>query len=143
MPQSGISVGSDARFDILTAAGALSLPTLENFKSKPITAQSKVRPLNGRPIHLQFPDGWEGSFSVARADSTLDDYFAALEAAQYAGANIGSGTIHETVDNPDSTVSQYMYTDVQLFMTDAGDYEALKEVRQTVSFVASGKIKVV
>ncbi len=142
MPQSGINVGSDARFDILTATGQLSLPTLEVFQSKKITAQSKVRPLNGPPIHLQFPDGWEGSFEVARVDGTLDDYFAALEASQYAGANIASGTIHQTVTNPDGSLSQYMYTDVQLFLEDAGTYDPLKEVRQRVSFIAGGRQKV-
>jgi hypothetical protein len=143
MPQSGINVGSDARFDILTATGQLSLPQLEKFTSKKITTQSKVRPLNGPPIHLQFPDGWEGSFEVARADGTLDNYFAALEAAQYAGANIASGTIHQTVTNPDGSLSQYMYTDVQLIFKDAGDYDPLKEVRQTVDFVAGGRQQVV
>ena len=143
MPQSGINVGSDARFDIFTATGQLSLPTLEKFTSKKITAQSKVRPLNGPPKHLQFPDGWEGSFEVSRADGTLDNYFATLEAAQYAGANIASGTIHQTVTNPDGSLSQYMYTDVQLIFDDAGDYDPLKEVRQTVKFVAGGRQQVV
>lgn len=142
MPQSGINVGSDARFDIITAAGTLSLPTLENFSSKPVTARSKVRPLNGPPIHLKFPDGWEGSFSVARTDSTLDDYFAAEEAAQYAGANLAAGTIHETITEVNGTVSQYLYTDVQLYFDDAGEKDALKEIRQKVSFIASGRQKV-
>ena len=36
-----------------------------------------------------------------------------------------------------------MFTDVQLFLEDAGNYEALAEVKQHVSFVASARIKVV
>ena len=143
MPQSGINVGSDARFDVLTASGVLTLPTLEKFTCRKITAQSKVRPLNGMPLHLKFPDGWEGSFEVARADGTLDDYFAAEESAQLAGSNIAAGTIHQTVTNADGSLSQYMFVDVQLIFKDAGDYEALKEVRQTVDFVAGARQKVV
>lgn len=143
MPQNGLTVGSDARFDVITAAGALSLPTLESFHAKKITQQRKVNPLNASPINMQFPNGWEGSFVVARADSTLDDYFAAQEAAQYAGANLAAGTIHQTITEVNGTTSQYMFTDVQLSIEDAGNYEALSEVKQHVSFVASARIKVV
>ena len=94
------------------------------------------------PIMQQFPDGWEGSFDVARQDSTLDDYFAMLEAAQYAGANIAAGTIHETITEVNGTLSQYMYTGVQLFFDDAGNYKALSNVIQKVGFWAATKIKV-
>lgn len=142
MPQSGINVGSDARFDVITAIGALSLPTLENFDSKPITERSTFRPLSGPPIHLQFPNGWEGSFEIVRRDSTLDDYQAAKEAAQLAGINVPAGTIHETITEVDGSLSQYMYTDVQIFLDDAGNKSALKEIRQHVTFVASTRIKV-
>ncbi len=142
MPQSGLNVGSDARFDILTATGVLALPTLTTFGAKKITHKGKVNPLNGLPINLQFPDGWEGTFNVSRADGTLDDYFAQVEAAQLAGANLPAGTIHQTVTNPDGSTSQYMFTGVQLYYDDAGDYEALKEVMQRVSFLATARQKV-
>lgn len=142
MPQSGISVGSDYRFDIETAAGTLTLPTLLDFDKKPTEVMAKVTPLNGPPIPLTFPNGWEGSFSVARQDSTLDDYFAALEAAQYAGATIQGGYITETIQEVNGTPSQYMYPDVQLRFTDAGNAKATSDVIQKVSFVASARIKV-
>ena len=142
MPQSGISIGSDARFDILTPSGVLTLPTLLDFKSKKIDHQTKINPLHGAPINLTFPNGWDGSFNVARKDSTLDDYFAAQEAAQYAGANIAAGTIHQTITEVDGTLSQYMFEGVQLYFSDAGDYKALSDVMQSVSFVASSRLKV-
>ena len=142
MPQSGISIGSDARFDILTPAGVLTLPTLLDFKSKKIDHQTKINPLQGPPINLTFPNGWDGSFSVARKDSTLDDYFSAQEAAQYAGANIAAGTIHQTITEVNGTISQYMFEGVQLYFSDAGDYKALSDVMQSVSFVAATRLKV-
>lgn len=143
MPQNGVSVGSDARFDIMTPSGLLSLPTLENFQSKKIDQRSKVRPLNAPAIPLVFDDGWEGSFEVARMDGTVDDFFSTLEAARLAGANVQSGTIHQTVTNPDGSVSQYMFTGVQLVYEDAGSFEAIKEVRQKVGFMATARPKVV
>lgn len=142
MPQNGLSVGSDARFDIITPAGLLTLPTLETFDAKKITKKTKVRPLHGVPINLQFPDGWEGTFQVARADSTLDDFFAAQEAAQLAGANIGNGTIHQTIVEVNGSTSQYMFTNVELYLEDAGSFQSVSEVKQHVSFVASQRIKV-
>lgn len=143
MPQNGLTVGSDARFDVITAAGTLSLPTLESFQAKKITQQRRVNPLNASPINMQFPDGWEGSFVIARTDSSVDDYFAAQEAAQYAGANISDGTIHQTITETNGTTSQYMFPGVQLFLEDAGNYEALSEVKMHVRWVASARIKVV
>ena len=142
MAQSGITTGPDARFDILTPSGLLTLPTLTDFKAKKIDHQVKINPLQGPPINLNFPNGWDGSFSVARMDSTLDDYFSALEAAQYAGANIAAGTIHQTITEVNGTLSQYMFQGVQLFFSDAGDYKALSDVMQSVSFVASTRTKV-
>ncbi len=142
MPQNGLTVGSDARFDIVTAAGTLTLPTLESFDAKKMTHKSKVRPLNSLPINLQFPDGWDGSFVVARADSTLDDFFAAQEAAQLAGANLGSGSIHQTITEVNGSTSQYMFTDVQISLDDAGSWASLSEVKQHVSFTATSRIKV-
>jgi hypothetical protein len=142
MPQNGLTVGSDARFDIVTASGLLTLTGLESFSSKKLTHKTKVRLLNGKPISLQFPDGWEGAFLVARTDSMVDDYFSAQEAAQLAGANLGTGTIHQTIEEVNGSVSQYMYTDVQLILEDTGSWESISEVKQHISFVASARPKV-
>ena len=142
MPQSGLNIGADARFDVHTASGPLTLPTLLNFKSKKLNQKMTVKPLNGLPIHLNFQEnGWEGSFDVSRADSTLDDYFVAYEAAYYAGKSQPTGTIQQTVSEVDGSVSVYQYQGVVLYFDDAGDYEAEKNVIQKVSFGAATRIK--
>src|SRR6185437_11712739 len=120
MPQSGLNIGADARFDIITAQGPLTIPTLLNFKSKKLNQKLTVKPLNGFPINLNFQEnGWEGSFDVSRADSTLDDYFVRYEAAYYAGQNLPPGTIQQTVTEVDGAVSTYQYQGVVLHYDDA------------------------
>ena len=142
MPQSGLNIGADARFDINTASGQLTLPTLLNFKSKKLNQKLTVKPLNGLPIHLNFQEnGWEGSFDISRADSVLDDYFAQYEAAYYAGQSLPPGTIQQTVTEVSGAVSTYQYQGVVLYYDDAGDYEAEKNVIQKVSFGASTRVK--
>jgi len=141
MPQSGLNIGSDARFDFYPASGPISLPTLLKFTSKKLTKKLTVKPLGGLPIHLSFQeDGWEGSFEVSRADGTLDRYFAAFEAAYYAGANQATGTIQQTISEVDGTVSTYQYQGVVLYYDEAGDYESEKNVIQKVSFLASTRV---
>jgi hypothetical protein len=142
MPQSGLNIGSDARFDIITSAGLLILPTLLNLKSKKLNQKLTVKPLNGLPIHLNFQEnGWEGSFDVSRVDGTLDSYFAQYEANYYAGIAQPSGTIQQTIANPDGSFNVFQFQGVVLYYDDAGDYEAEKNVIQKVSFAASTRIQ--
>jgi len=142
MPQSGLNIGKDFRFDIHMSSGSLSLPTLLKFTSKKLNQKLTVKPLNGLPIHLNFQEGgWEGNFEVSRADGTLDDYFAQFEANYYAGKNTPAGAIQETVQEVDGSVSTYQYQGVVLYLDDAGDKEAEKNVIQKVSFAAATRIK--
>lgn len=142
MPQAGLNIGKDARFDIHASSGPLTLPTLLKFTSKKLNQKLTVKPLNGLPIHLNFQEGgWEGNFEVSRADGTIDDYFAQYEAAYYAGQNQPAGTIQETIAEVDGSVSTYQYQGVVLYYDDAGDYEAEKNVVQKVSFAASTRVK--
>jgi len=142
MPQAGLSIGKDARFDFFTATGTLSLPTLLKFTAKKLNQKMTVKPLNGLPIHLNFQEGgWEGSFEVSRADSTLDDYFNFIEKSYYAGANLPAGTIQQTIEEISGPPSTFQFQGVVLYLEDSGDYESEKNVVQRVSFMASTRVK--
>lgn len=142
MPQSGLNIGSDARFDFYTPTGTISLPTLLKFTSKKVNQKMTVKPLNGLPIHLNFLEGgWEGSFEVSRADGTLDSYFDLIEKSYYAGANLPPGTIQQTVQEISGPPSTFQFQGVVLYFEDAGDWESEKNVIQKVSFMASTRVK--
>lgn len=141
MPQSGLNIGKDARFDVVMANGLLSLPTLLKFTAKKNNKKLTIKPLNGLPIHLNFQEeGWSGEFTVSRADGTLDSYFAQFEATYYANGNQPTGNIQQTVNEVDGTVSTYQFQGVCLYFDDAGDYEAEKNVEQKVSWAASTRV---
>jgi hypothetical protein len=142
MPQGGLNIGSDYRFDVMMASGLLTLPTLLRFTRKKVKSTLTVKPLNGFPIILKFEEGgWEGTFDVSRADATLDTYFAQWEANYYAGAVQPTGFIQETVNEISGVPSTFQYQGVVLFFDDAGDTEAEKNVVQKVSFAASTRIQ--
>ncbi|MGA7781085.1 MAG: hypothetical protein WCA85_25725 [Paraburkholderia sp.] len=142
MPQNGLNIGNDCRFDIYTSNGLLTLPTLLKFTKKKIKSTLTVKPLNSVPIILTFQEGgWEGSFEISRADSTLDSYFAQFEAAYYAGVNQPPGFIQETINEVSGPPTTWQLQGVVLFFEDAGDAEAEKNVIQRCSFAASTRIQ--
>jgi hypothetical protein len=143
MPINDFSVGRDLSLDIIDQSGnPLRFSLITDFKAKPDITDQKIKGLDGVTRHVRFPNGWTGNFSVERQDNTIDNYFADLESAYYAGINETSATITETISEVDGSVSQYKYVGVLLKLDDAGEYSGDKTVKQMVSFVASRREKV-
>lgn len=142
MPINGFSVGRDVTLNIVTSAGPLNPGLITKFTSKPNIVDHKVKGLDGITRHARFPDGWEGSFDIERRDSTLDDYWAQLEAGYYSGINEQPVTITETITEVSGAITQYRHVGVYLTLTDAGDWEGDKTVKQKLSFVSQQRLKV-
>src|SRR6185312_6111726 len=98
--------------------------------------------IDGIVRYLEIPDGWDGTFSYEKQDDQIDAYFAQLEAAYYAGQNIATSMITETITNADQSISQYRYTGVQFKFDDAGTWKGDQAVSQRISWCASRRIKV-
>lgn len=142
MPVNGFSVGRDVSLDLIGASGPLRFNLITGFQSKPDITDSKIKGLDGITRHVRFPDGWSGSFSIERQDSTVDDYFAQLEANYYAGLNEQPVTITETITEVSGAVTQYRYMNCLLKLDDAGSWEGDKSVKQKISFMAARRLKV-
>lgn len=142
MPLNGFSVGRDVGLDIIGPQGPLRFNLITGFQSKPDITDAKIKGLDGITRHVRFPDGWSGSFSIERQDSTIDDYFAQLEANYYAGLNELPLTITETITEVSGQVTQYRYVNVLLKLDDAGSWEGDKSVKQRLSFMAARRLKV-
>ncbi|MRW88867.1 hypothetical protein GJ699_02595 [Duganella sp. FT80W] len=142
MSTGGQSLGKDVSVVIVTASGTLNIPAaaITKFDSKPVTGDEKRIGLDGQVRNNVTHEGWNGSFEVDRFNSVLDDFWAAAEAAYYAGTALPWGTIQETITNPDLSVSQYTYTQVVLKLTDIGSREGNKTIKQKLDFVASRRI---
>lgn len=142
MPVNSYSVGRDVTLNINTPQGALKVAKITRFSPKQETSDIKVKGLDGIIEHMVIPDGWSGSIDVERKDSTLDDYFAQLEANYYAGLNLAQVSITETIKEANGKVSQFRYEGVQLKLGSAGDWAADQTVKQQLDFMAARRIKV-
>lgn len=144
MPINSQSIGKDVSLDIYTSRGSLNIPAaaITNFTSQPQTTSTASKGLDGETRNAVFPDGWQGTFEIDRLSSVLDLFWADYEADYHAGVNLMPGTITETIREPDGSVSQFRYTKVVLNFTNAGSKQANQLVKQTMSFMASRRLKV-
>lgn len=142
MPINNFSVGRDVSLDIVGPNGPLRFSLITNFNSKQTSKENSIKGLDGITRPVRFFDGWTGSFSLERQDSAVDDYFAQLEANYYAGINEGSVTITETITEASGAVTQYRYVGVLLKYDDSGSWAGDATVKQSLSFIASRKLKV-
>lgn len=142
MPVNNFSVGRDISLTIVTASGPLNLNLITGFRSKPEMAEVKVKGLDGLTRHARFYDGWTGGFDIERQDSTVDDYFAQLEANYYQGINEQPATITETISEPNGAVTQYRYMQVLLKLDNAGEWKGDSTVKQQISFIAAQRRKI-
>jgi hypothetical protein len=142
MPVNNFTIGRDVALVIQTPNGQLNVPGITDFTADPIVAELKSKPLSGIPQYGYIPDGWSISVKIDRMDATVDNFWAQFEAAYYAGGNQVGGTIFETIREQDGSVSQWRYTGVVLKLAKAGDFSGDKKVEQTLTGMASQKIRV-
>lgn len=142
MPVNGYTVGRDIKVTLITSLGTVaSFAVRTGFSKKQETNDVKVKRADGIVDHVVIPDGWTGTLDYDRGDSTIDDYFANLETAYYAGTNIASGSIVETITENDGSVSQYTYTGVQMKLSDGGSQTGDNTLKMKIDWMASRRKK--
>lgn len=142
MPANTFSIGRDLSVNIVTANGPFRPTLITGFGSKPNNKRTSIKGLDGITRFVRHPDGWEGSIDIERQDSTVDDYFAQVEANYYAGINEASVTITETKQEPNGAITQYRYLGVMLEYADAGQWRGDDTVKIKVNFVAARRVKI-
>ena len=141
MPTNNFSTGKDITLVVQLPGGALQL-NLTDFGYRPKTTTIESKKLDGEKQHAYIPDGYDLSFKVDRMDSSVDDFWAAYEAAYYAGVNQLSGTIYQTIAESDNSVSQWSFIGVVVKVDDLGSWSGDKKVEQSLSGMATQRIKV-
>lgn len=143
MPVNGYSVGRDISLNITVATGPLQVAKITRFTSKQEATEIKVKGIDGITDNLLLPDGWSGSLDVERKDGTIDAYFDTLENNYYSGVNNGESSITETIQESTGGISQYRYEGVQLRYDSSGEWSGDATVKQSLSWVAARRKKVV
>lgn len=143
MPMNGFTVGRDVTLNIFGSDGSThSFTQLTGFDKKQETVHVQSKGMDGVIRHLELPDGWTGRITIDRASSDVDDYFAQLESNYYGGLNIPAAQITETITEADGSTTQYRYTGVMMKLDDAGRSAGENLVSQTVSWMASKRLKI-
>lgn len=138
----GYNIGSDTRIRVVSSGVLLASQILTEFHARQIAPRLKSVSIDGKNRYRDIEEGWEGDLRYDRADSVLDDYFAAKEAGRYAGQQPPVVTIVETTTNVDQSVSIFRYEGVTMMMADAGNRTGDAKVDVHVSWAASRRIQI-
>lgn len=138
-----LNIGKDIQLDVtLPNNQVLQFNFITAFNAKQNTKELDSKGIDGINRLASLPDTWSGDFTIDRASSNLDDYFAAVEAGYYANGTLNAVRITETKTEANGVITQYRYDGVALSYTDAGTWTGDAYVKQKLAFKASKKIKV-
>lgn len=143
MANNQYNVGSDTRLTVIVAGSPLVSQILTSFEARQITTRLKSVQINGRNRYRELEEGWEGSLDYDRADAGLDEFFAAKEAARYAGQLPPTIFITETTTNTDGSISKFRYEGVTLKLDTIGRRSGDAKVEEKISWAASRRIQVI
>ena len=142
MSLTNFSVGRDTQLVVMGPSGRVDLSHVTGFEARQVTQSVRVSRLDGTPLGVELPKGWEGSFDLERGSSVADDFIAAAEQQYYTGAIVAAGTMYQYVTETDGSISTYQYDGVIFKLASAGQWKGDNSVKQTLDFFASRRRRV-
>lgn len=142
MPVNSYSVGRDLSFVLNGPNGRIVLNGVTDYNTKPTFTHLSHKGLDGERTNAHVPDGWEITMRLDRQDPIVDTFFAQLEAAYFAGQNLQNGSISETIQEADGSVSIFQYTKVSLRYDDAGSWKGDSLIPISLTALASRRNKI-
>jgi hypothetical protein len=139
MAINGLNVGIDVRLTFTSEAGLIAIPStrIKMFTSTQKKYARESACIDGVTRHVNIEAGWAGSFEIEKLDASVDSFFTAQEELYYAGQNIGTYGITQTITNPDRSKAIYQFTGVVFTLSDAGNWTPDNYVTQKVEWAAS------
>lgn len=142
MSVNDFNVGSDTTLSLIVDGQILRSAILTSFEARQITASLDSTGIDGVNRYDEIEKGWEGTLEYDRADSILDDFFAAKEAARYNGMPKPHISITETTTNVDGSVVKYRYPRCALKFDSIGARKGDSKVEPKVGWKSGRRIKV-
>lgn len=135
MPVNGFTVGTDTVVTLISPLGAvLKFSKITGYTSKEINHDFNVNGLDGSANYGHQNRGYEGTITVERASSAVEDFFCTRNLAELNGTNIGSGSIVRTITENDGSVSQYTDTGVDFVLNNGGDFQGVGTVKMELGW---------
>jgi len=135
------SIGRDCRITLLWNGTRVDLRDVTRFQANQEVRQQRADPLNSTPVEFNTPNGWRGSFQIARANAALDNLVAAIESSFWNAGTINTGKIYQYVREPDGTTTTWEFSSVSFSLT-TDPWQAEGMVHQTCNFFASTRTKI-
>ena len=142
MPFNTFNIGSDCQVVVMGPFGRIDLAHVTGFESQQVTQPIRVDRLDGLNLGAEVPKGWNGSFSIDRGSSAVDDLIAQIESSYYNGKSISGGTLYQYINETDGSISTYQFSNVVFKLSSAGVYKGDAAVTQKLDFYASARVKV-
>jgi hypothetical protein len=145
MPVNSFSIGHDVAVDMIDPilGTIVILDAVTGFSAESQTKQITSEPLNGPPQFAETFNGWKGQIDFDRKSHTADAFFQALEDNYWNGINTLSGTITQTITEPNGVISQWKYVGATFKFGDAGKWKAQEKVAQKIDWMASQRKRIV
>lgn len=138
MPATGFNIGRDLTLDIFSLSqGLLRFKIITQADFEPEYEELKSKALDGVNRFAYLPAGHKMKFEFDRGDATADNYFAQAEDDYFNGVPQDVISITETIQNPDTSISQFRYIGVALKLSKAGMFKGESIVTQTIDAMAS------
>lgn len=142
MATNELNLGSDTTIVVVGPYGTIDFGIVTKFDFKQDQVELVSNGLDKVSRFAYVPMGWTGSIENDRANATVDDFIARLEADYYNGEVEHTWTIYDYTVNADGSYSSYQFTGVVLSLDDGGPREKDKLIRQRVKFRASKREKI-
>lgn len=130
------NIGRDCQITVLWNGSRVDLRDVTAFTASQETQALRANPLNSAPVEFNVPDGWRGSFRIARASSALDELVATIESDYWDSGTINSGTIYQYISETDGTMTTWEYSNISLKLKN-DTWQADQMIHQEVLFFAS------
>lgn len=137
----GLTSGQSTRLTIVDIDGVKNFSIIEAFSASENANIPDHTAMDGITRHPKFHMGWSGSFTYQRGSPALDNYIASSERNYYEGGDQVDATITQTISELDGTKSEWQFTGCVFMLTDGGQYSGTDIVKQSVTFKAKRKIR--
>ena len=142
MATTGFSLGRDCQLVLVGPFGRVDLTHVTGFDSRQNTHSVRVSRMDGVQMAAELPQGWEGNFELERGSSSIDDFFAQIEAAWHAGKKLDASTLYQYVQESDGSTSTFQYDGVVFRLVAAGKWRGDDGVKQKLEFFAGRRRRI-
>lgn len=117
--------------------GRVQLDNVTGFDPKQDVVKLKSNRLDGVKMTASLPDGWSGSIQVDRGTPGLDIIIAQIEAGWIDAGTYNNCTLYQYVTEAGGAQSIFIYDNVSISLSDAGNWQPDAITKQRLDFEAN------